>query len=455
MHHNRRAFTLLEVIMAGGIFFLAMAAVMETAVASRHLNSLGAAKDQVELDANSIIRSIASDLALSGWEFGSATPAPTFASVTPAIDRTLRYYPMVQIQRSPNDANTEGFNTALPWTRLDASMLALPALPSVLPGTAADKDIKPLTDDAWNRSFHARSAQLVFLRATVGSWRPDQIPGSASDESVYFGLTPDAYLSQRPDQIQLPILNFSTDSTGQETSWKDWRMTNAHNRLHVLFSTGFQEGPPGTWVQRYPNQPYGVTLDGGWYDWTDLETAPIKPAWETMRKPNTSGLPTITGMTADEVRRAYAIAPELWREYTYAVVPSPAPLGLGRLVRAHRVPNADLVPIGVEPGQRISEDAEDDGLIATEKVGMVIDKVLSDDVVRVVFDTYRTVNNLADLGLNQVRVRLYLARRQVTNPQIVIHRVVETTLSMRARSSGGDMQRIFATLGSTRIGLVR
>lgn len=454
MQHHRQAYTLLEVVIAFALFLMAIGAVMESIVATRHLSSQGAAKDQVEIDANSIIRVMAADLALSGWEFGEGTTS--FAGVAPGVDRTLRYYPMVQVQRSPDGANTTGFNTALPWTSLAPQVLEVRALPTILPGTVADDLVSPLP--AWNSSFHARSAQLVFLRATVGSWRSDQDPGTVGDESVYRNLPEAAYLALRPEKVQLPALNFTTDSNGLETGWQDWRTAAQHARLGVLFTSGFYESVPGTWAQRFPDQAYGVTLDAGWYDWADIETAPIKPSWETMRKPNTAGLPAIAGMTASEVARAYTIAPERLREYMYAVVPSPTALGLGRLVRAYRRVDAAATPVGVEVGNRITVLANDAGIIATEQVAMVIDKVLSDDVVRVVFDTYRTVDEgsaqVTALGINQVRVRLYLARRQVTNPDVIISRLVETTLSMRARSSGGDMDRISGTLGTTPIGLV-
>lgn len=455
MPHQRNAYTLVEVVIAFALFFMAMGAVMESVVATRHLSSHGAAKDQVELDANSIIRVMAADLALSGWEFGDGTTS--FAGVSQAADRTLRYYPMVQVQRSPDGTNTAGFNTALPWTSLAPETLEVRALPSFLPGTVNDDLVSPLA--TWDTSFHARSSQLVFLRATIGSWRADQDPGTAGDESVYRNLTDAAFLATRPDNIQLPALNFTVDSNGLETGWQDWRAASQHARLGVLFSSGFFESVPGTWTQRFPDQAYGVTLDAGWYDWADLESAPIKPSWETMRKPNTAGLPAIAGLTASEVVRAYTRAPERLREYMYAVVPSPTALGLGRLVRAYRRVDAAAIPVGLEPGNRITAAANDAGIIATEQVAMVIDKVLSDDVVRVVFDTFRTVDagapQVTTLGINQVRVRLYLARRQVTNPDVIISRLVETTLSMRARSSGGDMDRISGTLGTTPIGLVQ
>lgn len=455
MPRHSHAYTLLEVVIAFALFLAAIGVVMEAIVATRHLSSLGAAKDQVEIDANGIIRVMAADLALSGWELGDG--GTNFAGVAPATDRGLRYYPMVQVQRSPDGTNTAGFNTTLPWTRLSPEVLEVRKLPAILPGAETDDLVSPLPN--WDASFHARSTQLVFLRSTIGSWRADVDPGSAGDESIYRNLTEAEYVAIPPERVQLPVLDFTRDSNGLETGWQDWRTASQHARLGVLFTSGFYESVPGTWTQRFPDQPYGVTMDAGWYDWTDLETAPIKPSWESMRKPNTAGLPAITGMTASEVIRAYTIAPERLREYMYAVVPSPTALGMGRLVRAYRRVDAAAFPVGVEPGNRITDVANDAGLIATEQVAMVIDKVLSDDVVRVVFDTYRTVDagsaQVTTLGINQVRVRLYLARRQVTNPDVVVRRLVETTLSMRARSSGGDMDRISGTLGTTPIGLVR
>lgn len=452
MNRTRAAFTLLEVTIASLLFIIAAAAVMESMTATRHLVSNGAARDQLEYDGDLAIRAIAADLASSGWEFADPTETTTYAAVSAATDRTLRYYPMVQVQPTPGGGNLDGFNTRLPWTRLLDANLPGGTLPAVLRGNQADALAANLPDADWNASFHARSTSLVFLKVAIGSWQPDQDPGTVNDRSIWETAGDAGYLARRPSELQPPMLNFTADATGVETAWQDWNTPGNHANLRVLFTSGFDEQPTG-WVERFPGQPYGATLDGGWYDWGDVEEAPIKPAWESMRRPTPGAVADIAQ------RRAYMSAPERLREYMYCVVPSPTALGMGRLVRAYRVPDAAAVAAGVDPGQRITVTANDAGAFATETVGMVVDRVLSDDVVRVVFDTYRTVDaggaQVQALGINQVRVRLFLARRQVTNPDVVLSRVIETTIAMRSRSSGGDMARVAGVLGATPIGIQR
>ncbi|MCX8039325.1 MAG: hypothetical protein RMM29_00380 [Planctomycetota bacterium] len=456
-------YTLLEVAIASVLFFAAIAIVLESATAAKRLQAQIIVQDDLEQQAEMIIATMSDDLARSGWHFVDTQ----VAGVSQAQDRQLRYYPMVQIQ--PNAVDASGFNMRLPWTRL-APSVARPPLPNVLravtgttaasplPGQASHADQAPLTEDEWRTSFYARSSELVFLRSTVGSWTTDR-PGVAS-RPLDLTLTPAAYLAQLPSRRSLPLLNFTLDNMGYETTAEDWRLPGQHDRLGVFFASGFRETSTG-WVERTPGIPYGVTLDGGWYDPSDAESAPIKLSWESMRKPDITQIPaTIPGAPTVAARyRAYMEAPERLREYMYAVVRSPVAFGTGRLVRAYRRPQASSIPLGVEVGQRISQVATDSGAIASEEVGMVVDRVLSDHVVRVVFDTYRTVdagaNTVTTLSVNQVRVRLYFARPLATDPRVLISRVVETTLAMRARSSGYDIDQIFNTLGSQPIGISR
>lgn len=443
-------FTLLEVVIAVALFLVASAAIFESLVSTKHLASLGAAKDQLDTDGNRILRAIAADLTTSGWEFIDPVASTTYGgiSVTPAADRNLRYYPMVQVQPSPSNANDLGFNDRLPWTRIANSLRNLPNLPTVLPGDPTDDETSPLTEDAWRRSFYARSQNLVFLRTAIGTWQQGQDPGSATDRSVFASLTPTQYEQRRPSQNQPETLNFSRADDGSELTVADWDPTVGviddarFDRLGVLRTSNFFETSPGVWAQRFPNQPYGVTLDGGFYDRDDAENAPIKPKWESMRMP-------VGGATlVDDLR-----------EYMYAVVPSPTALGLGRLVRAYRVRGGAAYTLGTEVGQRITDVATDSDGLDPAAMAMVIDRVLSDDVVRIVFDTYRTVDagqaQVTTLSVNQVRVRLYLAKRQVTRPDQIIFRVIETSFAMRSRASSGDLALISGILGTVPIGIVR
>jgi hypothetical protein len=96
-------------------------------------------------------------------------------------------------------------------------------------------------------------------------------------------------------------------------------------------------------------------------------------------------------------------------------------------VRTHKVANVGGLTYGNEVGQYISS--------VGGNAGMVIDQILSDDTVRIVFDTYRTTT---DLEVNEVRVRIYLARGQTSDPALLIRRTVECILTMRGKSSPVD-----------------
>ena len=75
-------------------------------------------------------------------------------------------------------------------------------------------------------------------------------------------LTDAAYLARRPELIQLPALDFTTDSNGLETGWQDGRSASQHARLGGLVTSGFSESVPGTWAQRFPDPV--IAFASGW-----------------------------------------------------------------------------------------------------------------------------------------------------------------------------------------------
>ncbi len=92
--------------------------------------------------------------------------------------------------------------------------------------------------------------------------------------------------------------------------------------------------------------------------------------------------------------------PDDLREYSYVVTPNAA-TGKGQLERRYRNGGA----------------------------AMAIDRVISANVDRIVFDTYRTT---AGLGVNQVRVVVYLSRELQGQPGMFSRRRVETTVALRS-----------------------
>lgn len=465
----RAGMTLLELGIAILVLGIAAVAVFESMIATKHLASFTAAVDQVELDASAALREIHNDLTASGWEFVD-TPASqtrstaslvsngttTYAAVTPAIDRGLRYYPYVQIPA--NGAFSSGVGTRFPWTVLaTGSMPTLPAAPK-LPGSDADASVLFGSNDAdWTASFYARSQQLIFLRSQLGAWNQTMIPTSSRNNWQFTQQSESIYEKQRPADRSPPNLDFTFAytgglPTGTRTTTAQWQTAGNQDTLGVLFPSGFTyDATAQTWSERYPNTPYGVVLDAGWYDPNDT-TVPIKPLWESMSKLAASA--DFYGTNAQDLR-----------EFMYAVVPSPLPNSLGRLVRAYRVRNPSSFPTGrTDPGYRITAIANDPDYFIAPAIttntpcAMVVDKVLAEDVVRVVFDTYRTVNTggtvVDALGLNQIRVRLYLARKQVTRPDTIIYRIAETTISMRTRASAAEVATVSTVVGASPIGII-
>ena len=126
---------------------------------------------------------------------------------------------------------------------------------------------------------------------------------------------------------------------------------------------------------------------------------------------------------------------------------------LSRLVRAHkeRLPSGGL-PVGVEVAQQLT------GATTTDDEVLVVDRVLSDNVVRITFDTYRTdlllTSDAGRLDVNQVRVRIYLARLdRIQNT--VLTKVVSTTLTMRAKNTETQRADDLVLLGPNRPGFPR
>jgi hypothetical protein len=68
--------------------------------------------------------------------------------------------------------------------------------------------------------------------------------------------------------------------------------------------------------------------------------------------------------------------------------------------------------------------------------GMEVLEILSDNVVRVVFDTFRTDSTL---DVNQIRMRIYFARQSMVNPTTVVRQVKELLFTMRTKNSYSDV----------------
>lgn len=469
----RSGFTMLEVMITSMILVGAMAMCLEVLSSSKLHESHAAAQDEIAEESLRIMRSISADLTFSGWylptsedidQDGVLTPteddyingvsgvidAIGYSSTSQTTDRGLWYYPYIQVQDATG-SQTAGLGSRYTIMQRPTSAVAL-ALPISLQGGNGDASIS-LTDPAWSTSFKARSQEIIFLKAITGSWNEAQ---ESYDLDATNGNTiridNASYAATGRSRAGNSELNFS--GVDGKLTREDWQSpgttTGIHDKLGVMHASGWSAVMSGTTVTGYAERntdhlPYGVTLDSGWFDITAAGTdddLPVKVQWDTVETP--------TMTKADWYK-------DKLREYTYAVVPTPAQLGLGRLLRAHKVRVAAL-PSGVTEGYDIGQLLPVRHADATSSTyRMRVDRVLSDNVVRIVFDTYRTVDSAATevttLSPNQIRIRLYMARRQVTNPDVVVSRISESLVGMRSRSSAADVSSIMSQLGTAPVGV--
>lgn len=406
MHRARpvSGFTLMEVMISMGIGATVLAILVETMSGANNYAALGSAQDELVLDARNVFNEIGADLSSSGWYFptaGGPYSGVTFSGA--GGDRGLRYFPCVVQQ--PKGASIGGVSAAFPELQRTSSYIDFTKLlVGDAPGTIADASKSPsafVTTKEYRSSFYARSQELVFLRSTVNSW------DSVSD-------VPIVTAGKRPSEIQRPILNFKRGSTS------DWETPNNHALLGVLHPSGWKESllGLGDWTPWDPAKPYGAVLEGARLDTQSASGGVgVVLQWEEM------GQTSFTAQTDSNLR-----------VFTYAVVPTPNGVGFGRLVRAY-VANSVAPVMGSEIGQAIAINGTS---------AVIVDQVLANNVVRVVFETAR---HDATLQVNQVRVILYLAKKSEAN-EVVVKTMVEATLTMRARNSEVDQGLDLPNIGT-------
>jgi type II secretory pathway component PulJ len=507
----RAGFTLVEAMIAAGILVIVVAMTFEGMAASSRQQAMGDNQDELSDDARTIITTMNTDLAASGWHFADRVNADVltadvgesteqFLVYDPsqggwnhngiyqgtngvaqdlALDRTRHYYPFISQQSTPEATPateaTRGLgagpnatypnrhswaftwrNTNLRWPGPLPADLPASAVGQAWSGPSSPGDIASTAiaagSDAENGSFHARSRELIFLRTTVAGWKSD--PRDLDQPLIGFRGTAATWKSAAATAAALP------DTTADKT---------ARNDLGILFISGWMADPTQPELLTYrtdlsgaPMTTYGAVLEAGMIETQANGSLLVRPKWETMSLRTT----TVGGITS-AVDPATNGLPSNLRAYTYAVVPAPDRLngmaqlatltsrddidlwmrqhdgrGMGRLVRAFSTPLGVSVPDrgeGVEPGQWISKDA-------ATGIAMVVDRVLSDNVVRIVFTTRR---HDAELQVNQIRVRIWLARRTsgLEGQDTVITRILQTDFFMGTRAGSNDVYYDSEALG--------
>jgi len=418
----RAGMSLIEVIIALAMLFVVIGMAMEVVISTYTTTAMTEAKDRLNREAVDVINRMSDDIAESTWLYFDTSVIPTVLDTTTTAlqastdDATKQYYPYIQLQ--DNGAATGGMGPDFDHTIRAASMVALPALPLNLPGSALNAG-NPAADattlfTSVNRqdylsSYWARSQEPLFVRLTASTWTKQ----------------PSA---ENPPPLQFPEAG---DWSGTDLSAAN------HTAMGVLFPSAWTEvldvgGNIIGYDPRQPNPllpPYGRRLTATEVQMVNNE-AQIRPSYQTADTPDNDPL-----------------VDQYPREYTYAVVPSPMG-GLGRLVRAYSVLMSDLtVPhvSGTDPGQFITP------IPTANTYGMRVDRVLSDNCVRIVFDTSRTeprIAGQAGLGVYDVRVRLYMARRSSANSDLVFYRIIEAVLTMRGRTGEVDRANDSVKIGT-------
>jgi type II secretory pathway pseudopilin PulG len=442
---SRLAYTLIEVMIAMLLFSTALVMIIQAMQAASSYQALGNAQDDLQADSRALMRQISNDLIGSSWYFPDAkNPRVKYAGVTSTLDRSLRYYPYVQIQ------NAAGRGQQFPQHARNDSAI----------GSSLPSEYRTLLDPPppvpGQMSFYGPSQELIFLRSTLSLWN------SQTD-------------SFNQNQDQPPILKFTSAPR------KTWQTANQHSTLDILHPSGWMQTTTDGNVTGYvprpidpkaesrtsdrgptaQTEPYGVVLESGMLLDPTNDLQSIGANWMSISGEGFQ--PPRQRLNPDGSSTGFADVSDL-KEFGYCVVPSQ--IGFGRLVRTVRVNNARSHPlmdpaaqVWAEVGTRLASDA------STPEDGMVVDKVLSDHVVRIVFDTFRTVDApgasgavVTTLDINQIKIKVFMARRSTANNDVIVKQIFETVVSMRAQNSAHDKSSSDAgsngnLLGTSPVGL--
>ncbi|HYE04459.1 MAG TPA: prepilin-type N-terminal cleavage/methylation domain-containing protein [Planctomycetota bacterium] len=240
------------------------------------------------------------------------------------------------------------------------------------PPTGADvNDLDDLANPARDRALRYYPYVNVQAPAGLGAAFPlhARLPADVVDVAAYpAALPPDHRL---PSQ-ELIFLKVRTGAVAPTVAATEVRRVNFNDEVvPIAARTLARDGVPVDSVQT-------ATSGSG----LSALVSDIPLAWETH-------LATADNSDVDDLR-----------EHTYVLVPNPR-TGRGRLERRYRNGGG----------------------------AMALDRVVSDDVDRIVFDTYRTAPGL---NVNQVRVTIWLSREYHEQPGLYQCQRIEATMALRS-----------------------
>jgi prepilin-type N-terminal cleavage/methylation domain-containing protein len=399
----QRGFSMIEVMIATLLLATFGAMVVQGIVGILAWSALGRAKDEINTDMMRIWNTLNDDISQSAWY--RPNTGTNFNVSSLAEDRALFYAPyIVQAAHGTglNGGEPTPTNTLLrPFARANAGNIIFNPLPTSLlakneaplPGEYLQRGLKP-GDPEYNISFFGRSQELVFVRATNSLWN---------------------------DQAQRPVVagdgrpvNSTMDRFGGDAA--DWKSPSKHSTLNVLQPSGWQQS--GTaFTELTPGVPYGRVMES-----SIVSNASGNLTFSMQLEQY--GQPTYQTQAATDVRL-----------YGYLVVPCPRDEGLGRLVRVRTDRSGSALGFGSDVGQMVAQEGA---------VQLVVDKVLSDNVVRVIFETARHAcdataapTDRSEIGINNIRATIFLARSadQSKDSAPIVTQIIRMVFCMRASNS--------------------
>lgn len=451
---GRQAYSLIEVIIVLAIMGLMMAAMLQSMLGIRQYASTAEVQDDLTVEGQKIIALIHEDLAASGWYLPYGAPNKNLA------DRNDIYFPYVQIQQAGKLGAKLPHHNRLAYTAKDWVTVQHD---SGLPGSTTDAMATTLQSSAYKTSFYAMSQELIYLRVFRGKYNPiltgrsDTFIGDTLSDVIDFSDKGGVTYASNGRQNALGIRRLDEWKRGSKQDQRPYLTLTSPpspNPHYLQYYNDAADAPDG--------KVYDLTVPGIW-----LQPAVVAPfmhdtamplRWETFTK---SPLQTAATVDAPPL-----INPVELREYSYVVIPNPNAGNRGQLVRAYKRPTNNFTDVegNVAPGVTGNDwviaqgDYNPEGGSGALNCSMVVDRVVSDKVDRITFDTFRTdqqpdlnnpgpTNFVSGLEINQIRIRIFMSKRGTVDIGAAQHRVIEATLTMRSTSDTTAINSITNSVG--------
>jgi prepilin-type N-terminal cleavage/methylation domain-containing protein len=464
-----RGYTLLEVMIAVGLLATAMVISTEFLAATTKHDLNASSQDQLEFDIERIRTVVYGELTNTGWMIPGSDPYSGYTSTTPGYetplvggvlsdsildDRTRRYWPYVMSDRIPRPLPS---NTPMPYAELHPDVQMNRAtwarFGDQIPGLTQQLAGGPPMESLPSTSELVAMPSLADVgsaakRDRESAYRPNR-------HLIYLTILHDGW-AREPQNIQAPVLSLGDPQWGDLAVWSASAPASGWSNLAQV-----RVAPISTQIEDFSGAgDWNTVPDTLRFDITDGN--PTTTTVGAANVPRAAGWPMTSGiLSVQNGGASYKMYPQWdtvepptfkqedrnhdkWRDRGLFLVRSPS-TPFGRLVIAAKMPvtgPSGPTPIGVGVGNRISRHTDANGN------GFVIITVLSDQVVRLTADTWRTaLDNEVDLAdssdetisPHDVRIRIWLAAEDRSSTNALSIRRATFTVTMRGKSAPDDM----------------